>query len=85
MTRFAEIFTPAARGKITRAVYRTGKWNGRRGRIPVRITRKQADLFSANAIAWRAQLHGEWCNGDAGTVVEALEAIEKKAAEKRSE
>jgi hypothetical protein len=84
--RFAEIFTPAARGKITRAVYKAGKWSGRRGSIPVRIRKSEPNLINAGRlIAWRAQIQGNWFAGDASTVVEALEAIEKKSAELRSQ
>jgi hypothetical protein len=82
LLRFEEIFTPAARAKITRAVYRSGKWNGRRGQIPVRIRKAEPDLFNRDRlIVWRAEFGGLWINGDAGTVTEALEAIERKAAE----
>jgi len=73
-----QLLKSTARTKITLLTLRTGKWIGRRHgtRMEFRLM-PAADLFG-NRIDWRAYIRGAWITGAAGTVQQAIEAIERE-------
>ncbi len=82
--RTRTIFTTHARTKITLLVYKRLRWIGHRAGIPLRFEVAPPTL-SGNSIRWSAKLYpnaGEfaWEHGEASTVAEAMDAIEREAA-----
>jgi hypothetical protein len=83
--RMRTIFTPGARTKITLLTYKRRRWTGRRGGILLRFQVIEPTL-SGKSIRWEAKLdrgapRGVMAYGEAYTVADAMDAIERQAAQ----
>jgi hypothetical protein len=81
LQRFREFVTPAARSKISAAVYRSEahRWKGRRGGIAMSFTLSAQPDLEGRRIVWTAEIRGAKIQGVSGTVYEAIDQIERKA------
>lgn len=81
LQRSRHFVTPAARAKISAAVYRFAphKWKGRRGGIEISIGLSDQPNLEGQRIVWAAKIRGEMVAGVSGTVYEAIDQIERKA------
>ena len=79
MNRFAQIFTSAARTKITLIVRSRKEWIGFRGGFKI-IFRELPPIMWAmgDTVRWKVRIGETWATGTAGTVAEAMEQIERK-------
>jgi hypothetical protein len=72
--------SPHTRGIMTRKVADGKQWRGTRNGIRIEIQKAKQMNFTRNRIEWRARINGDWHNGHAETVWEAVRDIEAAAA-----
>lgn len=71
--------TATTRAQISRKVSQDKPWKGTRFGVRIEIERTKL-TFSRNPIAWRARFSGNWQEGHAPTVWDAVQEIQTAAA-----
>lgn len=81
MQRTRNFVTPAARAKISTAIYRTQArtWKGSRGGVAMRFALSDQPNLEGHRIVWSARIRGQWVKGVSGTIQDAVDEIQRKA------